>query len=138
MATNRESPDRVFFLTASTADYCDIVSETETRGAVLVAVLEEIKKLSVRDLVFANVPTESHTLLAITAAARSLRLHLHERPAYDCGIITLGGKEQRQAVLESVARKEREKRGLKRLGQLGPIHLAHLNPEQLDTGLESI
>ncbi len=138
MATNRESPDTAFFLTASTADYCDIVSEPETRGAVLAAVLEEIKRLSVRDLVFANVPAESHTLRAITAAAGSLRLHLHERPAYDCGIIILGGKEQRQAVLQSVVRKEREKRGLKKLGQFGPIHLTHLSKEQLDTGLESI
>jgi CelD/BcsL family acetyltransferase involved in cellulose biosynthesis len=138
MATNRESPDTAFFLTASTADYCDIVSEPETRGAVLAAVLEEIQTLRVRNLVFANVPAESHTLRAITAAARSLRLHLHERPAYDCGIIILGGKEQRQAVLESVVRKEREKRGLKKLGQFGPIHLAHLSKEQLDTGLESI
>src|ERR1700674_5423246 len=138
MATNRESPDTAFFLTASTADYCDIVSAPETRGAVLAAVLEEITKLNVRDLVFANVPAESHTLRAITAVARSHRLHLHERPAYDCGIIILGGKEQRQAVIQSVTRKKTEKRALKKLGELGPIRLAHLSTEQLETGLESI
>jgi CelD/BcsL family acetyltransferase involved in cellulose biosynthesis len=138
MATNRESPDTAFFLTANTADYCDIVSDPETRGAVLAAVLEEVKKLNVSDLVFANVPAESHTLRGIAAIARSHRFHLHERPAYDCRVITLGGKEQRQAVLQSVVRKEREKRGLKKLGQLGPIHLAHLSTEQLETGLESI
>jgi CelD/BcsL family acetyltransferase involved in cellulose biosynthesis len=138
MATTRESPDTAFFLTASTADYCDIVSEPETRGAVLAAVLEEMKKLSVRDLVLANVPAESHTLRAITAVARSRRFHLHERLAYDCGVISLGDKEQRQSVLQSVMGKEREKRGLKKLVQLGPVRLTHLSTEQVETGLESI
>jgi CelD/BcsL family acetyltransferase involved in cellulose biosynthesis len=139
MATNRESPDTASFLTASTADYCDIVSEPETRGAVLAAVLEEMNKRSVRDLVLANVPSESHTLRAITAVASSHGFHLHERPAYDCGVISLGDKEQRHDVLQSVVRKEREKRGLKKLGQLGPIQIAHLSTEQeLEIGMESI
>jgi CelD/BcsL family acetyltransferase involved in cellulose biosynthesis len=137
MATNRGSPDTAFFLTASTADYCDIVSEPETRRTVLAAVLGEMNKRGVRDLVLANVPSDSHTLRAITTVARSYRFHLHERPAYDCAVISLD-KEQRQAVLQSVLRKEKEKRGLKKLGQLGPIHLSHLSTEQLETGLESI
>ena len=138
LATNREVPDTAFFLTASTADYCDIVSAPETRAAVLAAVLEEINKLSVRHLVLANVPSESHTLRAITAIAKAHRFHLHGRPAYDCGVISLGNNEQRQSVLRSVLRKEREKRGLNKLGQLGPIHVAHLSAERLETGLESI
>lgn len=138
MATNREVPDTAFFLTASTADYCDIVSAPENRAAVLAAVLEEINKLSVRHLVLANVPSESHTLRAITAVAKAHRFHLHGRPAYDCGVISLGNNEQRQSVLQSVLRKEREKRGLKKLGQLGPIHITHLSTEQLETGMESI
>jgi hypothetical protein len=71
LATNRDAPDTAFFLTASTADYCDIVSAPETRGAVLAAVIEEMNSLNVRDLVLANVPAESHTLGAIAAVARS-------------------------------------------------------------------
>jgi CelD/BcsL family acetyltransferase involved in cellulose biosynthesis len=138
LATNRGAPDTAFFLTANTADYCDFVSVPETRGAVLAAVIEEMNSLSVRDLVLANVPAESHTLRAIAAQARSHGFYLHERPAYDCGVISLGDKEQRQTVLQSVARKEREKRGLKKLGQLGPIHVGHWSAEQLGTGLESI
>jgi CelD/BcsL family acetyltransferase involved in cellulose biosynthesis len=138
MAIHRESPDTTFFLTASTADYCDIVSEPESRAAVLTAVLAEMNKLGVRNLIFANVPSESNTLRAIAAVARSNHFHVHERPAYDCGVISLGDKEQRNTILQSVARKEREKRGLKKLGQLGTIHLAHLSAEQLETGLESI
>jgi len=138
MAINRVSPDITFFLSASTADYCDIVSEPESRAAVLTAVLAEMKKRSVRNLVLANVPAESHTLRAIATVARSHRFHVQDRPAYDCGVISLADKEQRESVLQAMARKEREKRGLKKLGQLGPIHLADLSAEQLEAGLESI
>jgi len=138
LATDRASPDTAFFLTASTADYCDVVSEPGTRGAVLAAVLDEVKKRGVRDLVLANVRAESPTLRALPAAARSCGFHVHERPAYDCGIISLEGEEQRQAVLTSVVRKEREKRGLKKLRQLGPVHLRHLGAEELEMGLDSI
>jgi CelD/BcsL family acetyltransferase involved in cellulose biosynthesis len=143
LAIHRESPDTAFFLTASTADYCDIVSTPETRAAVLAAVLDTMNQRSVRDIVLANVPAESHTLRAMTAAARAHSFHLHERHGYDCGVISLGDKEQRQAVLQSAMRKEREKRGLKKLGQLGPIRVAHWSAEPwsaepLETGLEPI
>ena len=138
MATYREAPATAFFLTAGTADYCDVVSAAETREAVWAAALQEMTKRGVRDLVLANVPSESHTLRAIASIAGSYRFHFHERPAYACGVISLGNKEQRQSILQAVARKEREKRGLRKLGQLGPIHIAHLSAEQLDAGLKSI
>ena len=139
MATNRESCDEVFFLTASTADYCDIVSEPQVREAVLAAVLEEMKKRSVRGLVLANVPAESYTLNSLTKVVRSHRFHLHQRRAYDCRIIALGDNDQRQAVLQSIGRKEKEKRGLKKLRQLGPIQVTHLtNEQQLEMGLPPI
>jgi CelD/BcsL family acetyltransferase involved in cellulose biosynthesis len=138
LATNRESTDTAFFLTASTADYCDVVSSPETRGAVLAAVLQEMKRRNVRNLVLANVPSESRTLRALAVVAGSHHFHLHERPAYNCGVIRLGDKEQRQAVLRSVLGKDLEKRGLKKLSQLGPIRITHLNREQLDVGLQSI
>ncbi len=138
MATNRESRDTAFFLTASTADYCDIVSGPEDRAAVLATLLDEMDKRGVRDLAFANVPAESLTLQALGAVARSRRFHLHERAGYDCGVIALGDEEQRQDILESVGRKEHEKRGLKKLGRLGPIGITHLSGEKLEAGLGPI
>ncbi len=138
MAVNRESPATAFFLTAGTADYCDIVSAPETREAILAAVLKEMKKRNVQDLVLANVPAESHTLRVIGALAKAHRLHLHERPAYDCGVVSFGDAEQRQAVLHSVVRKEKEKRGIKKLSQLGPVQVTHLSSEPLETVLQSI
>jgi CelD/BcsL family acetyltransferase involved in cellulose biosynthesis len=138
MATHRDSPDAAFFLTASTADYCDIVSEPDARASVLAAVLAEMNKLKVRDLVLANVPAESHTLSALARQARDHGFHLHQRPAYDCGMISLGDKEQRLNVLRNVKRKKNERRGLKKLGQLGPVRLTHLQNGQTESGLESI
>jgi CelD/BcsL family acetyltransferase involved in cellulose biosynthesis len=133
-----ESPGIVSFLTASTADYCDFVSEPELRAPLLVAVLEELDKRSLRNLVLANVPSESHTLRVIESVSKSRHLHLHQRPAYECGIISLADEGQRQAVLRSLVRKEREKRGLRKLGQLGSIRVSHLAGEQAEIALQSI
>jgi hypothetical protein len=102
MATTLKSPGTAFFLTASTADYCDIVSAPEIRPAILTALLEQMKDMGVRDLVLANVPAESSTLRALAASARSQGFHIHDRPGYDCGIISLGDAAQRQDVLRSV------------------------------------
>ncbi|MGO9516749.1 MAG: GNAT family N-acetyltransferase [Candidatus Korobacteraceae bacterium] len=138
MATMPASPDTTFFLTASTADYCDIVSEPETREATLAAMLQEIGNVGIRNLILANVPAESQTLRVIKAVAGSHRFHLYQRAANDCGIIFLGDKEQRQSLLKTVTRKEREKRALRKLGQLGPIRVSHLNGEQAEIALQSI
>jgi CelD/BcsL family acetyltransferase involved in cellulose biosynthesis len=138
MATEPESPDTAFFLTASTADYCDIVSGREGREATLVTILEEMDKLGVRNLILANVPAESQTLRAVKEVAKSHRFHLCLRPAYDCGVITLANDEQRRSVLKTVERKEREKRALKKLSQFGPIHVSHLSGEHAEIALRSI
>jgi CelD/BcsL family acetyltransferase involved in cellulose biosynthesis len=138
MAANWESPSTLFFLTASTADYCDIVSEPQTRSAVLEALFDETNRIGVLNLILANTPADSHTLRAIGPIARANKFHLHQRRSYDCGIISLGDQKQRQVVLQSAIRKERERRGLKKLKQLGPIRLVHLGPEQLETGLNPI
>lgn len=138
MATTLRSPDTAFFLTASTADYCDIVSAPEARPAILTALLEQMKGMGVQDLVLANVPAESATLRALAATAHSQGFHTHDRPGYDCGIIALEDKAQRQEVLHSVSRKVKEKRELKKLNQLGRVCVKNLSKEHLDTGLQAI
>jgi CelD/BcsL family acetyltransferase involved in cellulose biosynthesis len=138
LATDRESPETAFFLTASTADYCDLVSEPERRGAMWAAVFVEMKRLRVRELVLANVPAESRTLQVLKSVARSHHFHLYQRRSYDCGLISLRDEEERQSVLQSLARNETERRGLKKLAQLGPVHVNHLNGEQFDTALQTI
>lgn len=138
MARDRGRPDQAFFLGASTADYCDIVSAPEKRQAVVAALFSEMKRRNIRNLVLANVPSDSRTVQALRGVARSRHFYIHERPAYECAIISLRDEEERQAVIKSVLRKEQEKRGLKKLRQLGPIRIAHLTRDQLETGLVAI
>lgn len=138
LARRRDSQDTAFFLAASTADYCDILSEPQSRIPIVAAIMREIDRIGVKNIVLANLPVESQTRHAIKLASRSYHFYRHERSAYDCGVITLDDEEQRQSVLKSVVRKERVKRGLKRLSQLGPVGITDWNPEQMESGLPAI
>ncbi len=138
MATALESPAKAFFLTASTADYCDIVSPPGTRDAIAKALLERMKDLGMRDLVLANLPAESQTLRALAAIARSLDFHIHDRQGYDCGIIALDNAAQRQIVLQSVARKVKEKRCLKKLSEVGDVEVVHSTATDSEADLQPI
>lgn len=132
------SAQGAFFLTASTADYCDILSEPAMRGAVMAAIFAELPGFGVHDLVLANVPSDSGTLRDLPRIARSHGFHFHERPAYDCGVILFGGAPERQDLLQFVKRKERENRGLKKMAQMGRVQVAHLTTEPSERDLAPI
>jgi CelD/BcsL family acetyltransferase involved in cellulose biosynthesis len=139
LAIDPNAPRAAFFLTSSTADYCDIVSAPANRKAVLLALLQEIKNLGLSDLVLANVPANSVTLKELPSVAGSRHFHLTSRTAYNCGVIQLGGEEQREALLRTLATRGREKRALKKLSTLGSVKVIHLTePEQIGESLESI
>ena len=139
LAIDPKAPRAAFFLTSNSADYCDIVSAPENRAAVVVALLEEIRKLGLSDVVLANVPSNSATLKELPGIAASRHFYVASRTAYDCGVVQLGGEEQREDVLRSVAGKGRERRALKKLESLGAVNVIHLTePEQIGASLESI
>jgi len=139
LAVDPKAPRSAFFLTSSTADYCDIVSSPANRKTVLLALLEEIKNLGISDVVFANVPSNSATLQELSRVAGSHRFYVTSRTSYNCGVVQLGGEEQRETLLQSLASKGREKRALKRLTNLGAVKVIHFTePEQIGTSLESI
>jgi CelD/BcsL family acetyltransferase involved in cellulose biosynthesis len=139
LATDPKSPRAAFFLTSSTADYCDIVSAPANRRAVLGALLEEIEKLGVSDLVLANVPANSATLQELNQVAGPRRFYVTSRAAYNCGVVQLEDKEQRETLLQTLANKGREKRALKKLTNLGVVKVIHLTePDQIGTSLEAI
>lgn len=119
LAIDPNAPRAAFFLTSSTADYCDIVSTPSNRKAVLLALLQEIKNLGLNDLVLANVPANSATLKELPSVAGSRHFHLTSRTAYNCGVIQLGGEEQRETLLRTLATRGREKRALKNYQPLG-------------------
>jgi len=139
LAIDPNAPRAAFFLTSSTADYCDIVSTPANRRAVILAVLEEIRKLGLSDLVLANVPANSATLQELPSVAGSRSFYVTSRTSYNCGVVQLGGEEQRETLLRSLAGKSREKRALKRLTTLGAVKVIHVTePEQIGASLESI
>lgn len=139
LAVDPRTPRAAFFLTSSTADYCDIVSAPANRKAVILAVLEEIQKLGLSDLVLANVPANSATLEELPAVAGSKRFYVTSRAAYNCGVVQLGNDDQREGIIRDLAGKSREKRALKRLTNLGSVKVIHVTePEQIGASLESI
>lgn len=139
LAIDPNAPRSAFFLTSSTADYCDIVSAPGNRRAVLAALLEEMQNLGLSDLVLANVPSDSPTLKELPGVSASLRFYVTSRTSYNCGLIQLGDEEERETLLRSLASKGREKRALKRLTSLGSVKVIHLTePEQIGVSLESI
>lgn len=139
LAVDPRAPRAAFFLTSSTADYCDIVSTPGNRKAVILAVLEEIQELGLSDLVLANVPANSATLEELPAVAGSRRFYVTSRAAYSCGVVQMGDDDQREGVLRDLAGKSREKRALKRLTNLGTVKVIHLTePEEIGASLESI
>lgn len=139
LAVDASAPRTAFFLNSSTADYCDLVSAPAKRRAVLYALLQEIKKLGLPDLILASIPSDSATLRDLPEVAGSGRFYLSSRPAYNCGVVQLGNDEERKALVQTMASKSREKRALKRLTNLGSVKLIHLvEPAQIAKGLESI
>ncbi len=139
LALDPDAPQALFFLTSSTADYCDVVSAPATRRQVLHELLNEIRRLGFRDMVFANVPANSATLDSLAAAAGPQRFYVTSRPAYNCGVVELSGEEQREALLQNLTAKSREKRALKRLTNLGAVKVIHLTEaEQIGPSVESI
>jgi len=91
LAIDPNAPRAAFFLTSSTADYCDIVSTPANREAVLLALLQEIQSLGLSDLVLANVPSNSATLKELPSVAGSRHFYLTSRPACNCGVVQLCG-----------------------------------------------
>ncbi|MGC2154586.1 MAG: GNAT family N-acetyltransferase [Terriglobales bacterium] len=138
LATLHDSRENAFFLTASTADYCDVVSEPALQPVVLAAIFQELSRQGARNFVLANVPASSQTLLQLTKIAKANHLYYHERAAYECGLIAFGDAAEKQALLKSIKRKDREKRGLKRMSQMGMVRLSQVPKEKLDENLAAM
>jgi hypothetical protein len=139
LAIDPHAPRAAFFLTSSTADYCDIVSTPENRQVVLLVLLQEIRNLGLSDLVLANVPSNSATLKELPSVAGLSNFYLTSRAAYNCGVVQLESEEQRETLLRTLANRGRERRALKKLSTLGAVKVIHLTePEQIGESLESI
>ena len=84
-------------------------------------------------------PANSATLKELPGVAGLRHFYLTSRTAYNCGVVQLGGDEQRETLLRTLATRSREKRALKKLSTLGSVKVIHLTePEQIGVSLESI
>src|SRR5579859_3828147 len=59
------------FLTANTGDYCDFISEPGRRREFIDAVFSELKTRNIGNILLTNLPADSSSVAAISAAARS-------------------------------------------------------------------
>ncbi len=112
------------FLTASTGDYSDFLSQPGLREAMTEAVLAECAKLNAR-ITLANLPADSATVTALRRSAGNYGYHLHVRPAYECAQVFLTSAEQRQATKADLRRKKMRRLISAVEGQLAP-RLKHL------------
>jgi CelD/BcsL family acetyltransferase involved in cellulose biosynthesis len=115
----------ISFLAGTTADYCDFISSPVCRTEFVSAVLNELKQLRPRSIVLANLPSDSATNRAITAASLECRYSWFSRPAFECFQVDLSSPERKRAVAESVRRKQMFRRHWKSLSQLGEVSVAH-------------
>jgi len=131
-ALARKNSGQVVFLTADTADYCEILSGPEVRGEFVAAVLSGLRDLRVGTVILTNLPADSPTASALSSAASKVAYHLHSRPAYFCARVVMGGVEERELLKQSVLTKKRLRRNLRELKKRGAVTLQH------DTGWHQI
>jgi CelD/BcsL family acetyltransferase involved in cellulose biosynthesis len=124
-ALARKNRDQVVFLSADTADYCEFLSEPESRGEFVPAVLSGLKDLRADRVVLTNLPADSLSVRALSRAASKVPYHLHTRPAYACAQVVMGGVEERVLLKQSVLEKKRLRRNLRELEKRGPVTLEH-------------
>ncbi|MGH9537893.1 MAG: GNAT family N-acetyltransferase [Terriglobales bacterium] len=139
VALARESEsEAVVFLTGTTADYCDFLSEAGKRREFIGAVFHELRDRQVEKIVLANLPADSSSAPAISAAASISGYHLLSRPAYFCARVVLGSGEQRAALKQSTLAKKMLRRNLRDMEKLAAVGVRHDTCwEEIEPALQS-
>ncbi len=127
--------DDVVFLTATTADYCDFLSEPGLRIDFVDAVLVELKKRAIGKITLTNLPADSRTPDALANVPSNSGFHCHSRRAYICARVAIGPAEARRTLKESIVAKKRLRRNLRELNKAGTVTFQHEHRwEQIDAG----
>jgi len=125
LAWQNTGPRGVAFLTGSTADYCDFLSEPGRRQEFVEAVFAELTNRNISKCVLANLPADSSSVAAISAAASSRRYHLHSRQGYLCARVLMGSPEERVALKQATSGKKKLRRYLRDLEKKGKVCFRH-------------
>ena len=116
---------QVSFLSATTADYCDFLSQPEDKPAFVAAVLAELRKQGIGDIALANLPADSDTCSALREAGERQGYHLFTRTAYTCALIFLGQLERGKDGKRVAPGQKRIRRFAKAMVSEGPICFDH-------------
>jgi len=119
------SEQNVSFLAGTTADYCEFLSPRHRRLEFVEAVLAELHRLKVSNLVLANLPADSATPAALQVAAKKYGFHLYTRPAYFCPQVKLGSMAERQELKTTVMRKRQFRKCLRAMERQAPVKMAY-------------
>jgi len=116
----------VSFLCATTADYCDFLSNAEQRSEFVSAVLSELQKQDFRDLTLANLPADSDTVAALQSTSKQHGYHCFSRTAYICAQVALSKLERRPDENKPLLPgKKMVRRSLSAMGREAPVRLEH-------------
>lgn len=118
------------FLCGTTADYCDFVSRPADSEALVAQTLEELNRSGVEDLVLANLPADSPSVLALQRAAKNQCFHIFSRLAYRCAQVVLGIGEQRAQLKRACEKRKMFRRKMNALQKQAPVVLSHLRSGQ--------
>lgn len=116
---------RASFLCATTGDYCDFLSSVEERASLVFAVLAELKKQNIDDIVLANLPADSATASVIEKVGASQKYHCFARTGYVCAQVSLSALERRGDATPVLPRKKMLRRFLNAMGREAPVRLDH-------------
>ncbi len=115
-----------FFLTGTTADYCDFVSGADRRRQVLDAVVGELRRQDIRTLVLANLPADSVTVAPLRRAALLHGYKTFARHAYLCAQIQLGAGEEREQLKQAVTKRKHLRYYIRGMEKQGPVRIENL------------
>jgi CelD/BcsL family acetyltransferase involved in cellulose biosynthesis len=114
------------FLSATTGDYCDFLSSPEDKPAFVVAVLAELRKQGIGNVILANLPADSGTVATLRNASPKSGYRCFTRNAYVCEQVLLSQLKRRPGEGRPVLpRKKMLRRLLSIMGRKRPIRLDH-------------
>lgn len=121
-----DSNERASFLCATTGDYCDFLSSSGDRHALVDATLQELRRRKINDVTLTNLPADSSTVAALRQVSQRNGYHLFARTAYVCVQVLLGKLERRPGENKPVLPgKKMVRRSLAAMGREAPVRLEH-------------
>ncbi len=113
------------FLSGTTADYCDFISQPADRARLIDAVFRELHTAGVKEIVLPNLPADSASVDALRSAARKVPYRVFSRMAYQCAQVRLGSDEDRQQLKTRLNKRKIFRRALNVLVRQGEVTLRH-------------